>query len=144
MGRTAGAPQGPPPVATVLAPGLVLLGPQGVALTARALTVAADRAARDGIGLPPQARVLLSALLAAGSEVGTSGTCDSPDQAASAHDVADVAEVAEMLKVSREYACRLLRRGAFETGRKIAGRWVVNRMEVQAWRDERAEEARPA
>lgn len=154
--RSAGAlavpvsPSGPPAVAQVIAPGLVLLGPQGVKLAVRALELATTRAVRDGIGLPPQARELHAALVA-GSQFGTTphahaGTLEpdiGPMGAPSPHDVGGVQEVVQMLKVSREYACRLLRAGAFETGRKVAGRWQVDRIELQAWRDDR-QEARTA
>lgn len=144
-------PEGPPIVAQVLAPGLLLLGPQGVALVARALDVAAGRAARDGIALPPQAQVLRAALVGAGSGFGTSshagaGTSEPAaraDRARSGQDVTDAEGVAQVLKVSREYACRLLRDGAFTTAHKVAGRWQVDRLDLHARRDER-QEARTA
>lgn len=143
-------PSGPPPVAQVLGPGLLLLGPQGLALVARALEVATARAARDGLGLPPQARELQAALASCSgfgtdshAHVGTSEPADTPGGARFGQDVADVAEVVQVLDVSREYACRLLRDGAFETGRKVAGRWTVDRIELQTWRDDR-QEARSA
>lgn len=128
---------GPPVVAQPLGPGLVLLGPQGVALVSRALDVAAARAARDGIGLPPQARDLRAALAAAGSADGTSGTSVSALDASFSVDAVDIGEVAQVLEVSAGYARRLVRRGAFETGRKVAGCWQVDRIELQQWRDDR-------
>jgi hypothetical protein len=136
----------PPSVAQVLAPGVVLLGPQGVALVARSLEVAAARASRDGIGLPPQARELQVALDDALRNLG--GTCShahggtseprvAPGDARSSQEVADVDEVAQVLEVSHEYVRRLFRDRAFETGRKVARRWQVDRLELDAWRDDR-------
>jgi hypothetical protein len=144
---------GPPGVAQALAPGLVLLGPQGVALARRSLELVATCASRDGIGLPPQARELWAALEAAGSDVGTAsharvGTSEPPratGRALSAvQDLVDVSEVVAVLGCSRVYACRLLRSGVFETARKVAGRWLVDRVEVEALRQVRAQEARTA
>lgn len=140
-------------MAQVLAPGLVLLGPQGVALARRALELAAVRAGRDGIALPPQARELQAALEAAGSDVGTSshahvGTSEPVGEARRAlsavHDLVDVSEVVAVLGCSRPYACRLMRSRVFETAHKDgAGRWLVDRIELQTWRDGR-QEARTA
>jgi hypothetical protein len=146
-------PQGPPEVAQMLAPGLVLLGPQGIALARRAMETAAARASRDGIGLPPQARELWAALDTAGSDVGTVsharvGTSEPSGGAGRAlsavQDLVDVSEVVAVLGCSRPYACRLMRSGVFETARKDAGRWLVDRVQLEALWQVRAQEARTA
>jgi len=140
----AAVPPGPPVVAQVLGQGLVLLGGQGVALVARALELAAARAARDGIGLPPQARQLQAALEAATSGAGSAlharagspEVSEKPLRAGSPQDVVDVQEVAQVLELSDRQA-RTLCAGAV-TGRKdAAGRWQVDRLELQTWRDDR-------
>jgi hypothetical protein len=144
---------GSPAVAQALAPGLVLLGPQGIELARRALEAAAARAGRDGIGLPPQARALQAALEAAGSDAGTAsharvGTSEPPvvprGALSALQDLVDVSEVVAVLGCSRPYACRLMRSGVFETARKDTGRWLVDRVELEALRQVRAQEARTA
>lgn len=146
-------PPGGPVVAQVLAPGLALLGEQGVTVALRALDLAEKLAARDGIRLPPQARELRDQLRQAlpGSGFGTcsharAGTTEPvavPGRALSPQDVIDVQEVARVLEVSDRYARRLLVAGVFETGRKVAGRWQVDQLEVQAMAGDR-QEARTA
>lgn len=134
---------GPPAVAQVLAPGLVLLGQQGIALVSAALTVAAQRAARDGISLPPAARELLAALADA-SGFGSVGSSFEVAGASFGQDAVDVQEVARVLEVSDRRARQLCSAGEFETGRKVAGRWQVDRLELQGWRDDRRNARRSA
>jgi len=153
MGPPVVTPSGPPAVAQGLGPGLVLLGPTGVEVVHRALAATIRVLRGDGIGPSPQLRELLEVVEAARSAAGTPfhagrGTSEPPGAgeraACGAQDQLEVREAASMLGISQGYVRRLCRRGAVESAHRDAGRWLLDRVEVDALRDDRAHSRRTA
>ncbi len=137
----------PPDVALHVSAGVVLLGPFGVDLVRRAVDTSLRVLQRDGIGMSPQLRELHEVIRAAASAAGTcSGAhCGTAEPAAAlaraacaAQDVLSVGEVAQVLDCSDGFVRRLCRTGALESARRVAGRWQVDRIEVEALRAARA------
>ncbi len=131
-----------PPAGLALAGGEVLLHQAGVRVLRAALDALQRELRRDGIGLPPQVREVRALLepvedcrgaRSATAAPGRSAVPAEPDQAASAllHPIG-TEEVAQMLNCRPRNARDLCARGAFPSARRVEGRWLVDRADVEA------------
>ncbi|WBC13444.1 hypothetical protein O7600_20150 [Micromonospora sp. WMMA1998] len=132
------------PQVFVLAGGELLVRGPAVARIEQAVRHALAAARRDGIvppdvpGLADALRVAVERQQAAGCGVETAKPLVAEFEPSSTqHDEVEVADVARIGQVSEQYARRLCR-GTFTTARMDGRRWLVDRIEVQTWADQRA------
>lgn len=99
---------------------------------------------RDGIGLSPRLRLLLATFAAAAQETRTAASGrpevpQLPDRALSPMDPIDTKEAARMLGCGERNVRDLASRGVLPTSRHVGGRLQLDRIEVQAEADRRAQ-----
>lgn len=132
------------PQVFVLAGGELLIRGQAVERVEQAVRHALTAARRDGIvppdvpGLADALRVAVERQRAAGSVAETAKPLVAEFEPSSPQrDDVEVSEVARIGQVSEQYARRLCRT-TFTTARMDGRRWLVDRIEVQTWAEDRA------
>jgi hypothetical protein len=123
----------------------VLLSPGEVAYADRALQLLGDQLRRDGLGRPDSLAVLTARLATArgfANETAKARKVPAVAELSSCNDdtsnaLIGVLTASELLACSAQWTRRMCASGALATARRVSGRWLVERSEIESIATER-------